>query len=67
MFNFEHDITFYTVRAENRQFEEAIAFINEVLKLRFNGCISPEKRLLKVQIAGTNGKGSTAAMLAEIL
>ena len=30
-------------------------------------CNSPEKKLFTIQLVGTNGKGSTAAMLANIL
>ena len=65
MFNFQNDKTFYTVKAENRQFEEAQAFIDEVLKLH-NPNVTTQP-LRKVQIAGTNGKGSTAAMLSSVL
>ena len=57
--------TYFTVKAENRQFEEAQSFIAEVQRLYFGDNI--KRTLKKVQIAGTNGKGSTAAMLASIL
>lgn len=59
------DKSYFTVKAENRQFEEAQAFIREVLRLHFGD--TERYTLKKVQIAGTNGKGSTAAMLASIL
>lgn len=53
---------FYTLPAENRTYEEARLFIETVCSL------SPHKGTLKkIQIAGTNGKGSTAAMLSSIL
>lgn len=58
---------FYTVKAENRQFEEAQRFLNEVKRLYFKDSELRNRTLKKVQIAGTNGKGSTAAMLSEIL
>ena len=32
-----------------------------------NACGNPEKKLFTIQLVGTNGKGSTAAMLAHIL
>ena len=59
------DKSYFTVKAENRQFEEALCFIREVQRLHFSDGL-PHK-LKKVQIAGTNGKGSTAAMLSSIL
>ena len=30
-------------------------------------CNNPEKKIFSVQLVGTNGKGSTAAMLANIM
>ena len=63
-----NDKSFYTIKAENRQFEEAQAFISEVYRLHFRGRLpSALCGLKKIQIAGTNGKGSTAAMLSSIL
>lgn len=68
MFKFQTDKTFYTVKAENRQFEEALEFINETLRLHYEEQPQTAVRSLKkVQIAGTNGKGSTASMLSSIL
>jgi dihydrofolate synthase/folylpolyglutamate synthase len=53
---------FYTLPAENRSYEEARQFIETVFRL-----LPHNTPLKKIQIAGTNGKGSTAAMLASIL
>ena len=36
-------------------------------KSLLRACNHPEKKLLSIQIVGTNGKGSTAAMLANVL
>lgn len=36
-------------------------------KALLRACNHPEKKLLSIQIVGTNGKGSTAAMLANVL
>lgn len=68
MIHNDFDIAYFTVKAENRQFEEAIEFLRCVKDLYYAD--NDEKRirtLKKVQVAGTNGKGSTAAMLASIL
>lgn len=40
---------------------------NDALKILLNHLGNPEKKLKFIHIAGTNGKGSTAFMLAEIL
>ncbi len=58
---------YYTAKAQNRTFEEAQRFLAEVFFVRYNDLKKPLPKLPKIQIAGTNGKGSTATMLANIL
>lgn len=58
---------YYAAKAQNRTFEEAKRFLAEVFFVRYKDPKKPLPRLPKVQIAGTNGKGSTATMLANIL
>ena len=44
-----------------------IKFGLERTNLLLQSCKNPQKRILSIQIAGTNGKGSTAAIISNVL